>query len=173
MPIEFEILDYLQTIRTPFLDQFMVLITTLGNGGIFWILLTVLFLAIPKTRTLGLVMALSLILEALCCNLLLKPLVARVRPFDVNTMVSLLIAPPHDFSFPSGHTGASFAIVSALFFGKNPCWIPTCFLASLIAFSRLYLYVHYPSDILAAIILGIITGWLSYRLILHYSQKNL
>ena len=110
-------------------------------------------------------MAVSLLLEVLCCNVILKPLVARVRPFDVNTAVQLLIARPTDFSFPSGHTGASFAVVSALYFSKNRLWMPSLILAMLIAFSRLYLYVHYPSDVLAGALIGIMAGWFGYALI--------
>lgn len=109
-------------------------------------------------------MALSLILEALCCNIILKPLVARLRPFEMNTAVQLVIEKPLDFSFPSGHTGAAFAVVSALYFCKNRGWIPALVMAVLIAFSRLYLYVHYPTDVLAGALLGMTAGWIAYRL---------
>ncbi len=171
MPIEFQLLDALQTIHTPWLDPFMVFITTLGNGGFIWIILTGLFLLFPKTRCLGYAMALSLLLEALCCNVLLKPLVARIRPFDINMMIPLLIPTPHDFSFPSGHAGASFAVASALFFAKSRYWIPACILACLMAFSRLYLYVHYPSDVLAAIGIGFLTGWMAHRFLKKRCHK--
>ena len=99
-----------------------------------------------------------------CCNLVLKPLVARVRPCDINTAVQLLIARPDDFSFPSGHTGASFAAVSALCASGNRLWIPSLILAVLIAFSRLYLYVHYLTDILAGAVIGIMAGWIGTKL---------
>lgn len=100
----------------------------------------------------------ALILDVLLCNMMLKPLVARMRPFTVNTGVELLINAPEDFSFPSGHTTASFAAAFALLFSKNKLWIPSVVLAVLIAFSRLYLYVHYPTDILAGILLGFIAS---------------
>ena len=103
-------------------------------------------------------------LEVVCCNLVLKPLVARVRPCDINTAVQLLIARPDDFSFPSGHTGASFAAVSALCASGNRLWIPSLILAVLIAFSRLYLYVHYLTDILAGAVIGIMAGWIGTKL---------
>ena len=93
-------------------------------------------------------------------NMILKPLVARLRPFTVNTAVELLIPPPADFSFPSGHTYASFASSTAIL--RNNRRIGSCalVLAILIAFSRLYLYVHYPTDVLFGILLGILAGWL-------------
>jgi undecaprenyl-diphosphatase len=100
----------------------------------------------------------ALALDVLLCNVMLKPLVGRMRPFTVNTGVELLINAPKDFSFPSGHTAASFAAAFALLFVKNKLWIPSMILASLIAFSRLYLYVHYPTDVLAGILLGLIVS---------------
>lgn len=100
----------------------------------------------------------ALALDVLLCNVMLKPLVGRMRPFTVNTGMELLINAPKDFSFPSGHTAASFAAAFALLFVKNKLWIPSMILASLIAFSRLYLYVHYPTDVLAGILLGLIVS---------------
>lgn len=93
-------------------------------------------------------------LEVVCCNLLLKPLTARVRPCDVSRGIALLVPRPEDYSFPSGHTGASFAAVSALLFSRNKLWLPC-----LIGFSRLYLYVHYPTDVLAGALLGLAAGF--------------
>lgn len=84
-------------------------------------------------------MMVSLGLEVLCCNVLLKPFVARSRPCDVNPAVELLIPRPEGFSFPSGHTDASFAAASALFFGENKLGVPALAVAALIGFSRLYL----------------------------------
>ena len=101
----------------------------------------------------------------------LKPLIARVRPCDVNTAVQLLVARPDDFSFPSGHTGASFAEVTALYAGGNRLWIPALLLAALISFSRLYLYVHYPTDVLAGILLGAAAGWLGSQGIACVGRK--
>lgn len=164
--MDFFILDFIQShLRCGFLDMAMPLITKLGDAGILWILSALLLLLFPKTRRTGAVMAASLALEALFCNLLLKPLVARIRPYDINTTVQLLIARPMDFSFPSGHAGASFAAASALFYSKDRLWIPAVILASLIGFSRLYLYVHYPTDVLAGIVIGILFGWLGSMLV--------
>jgi undecaprenyl-diphosphatase len=103
--------------------------------------------------------------------MILKPLVARIRPCDVNTAVQLLIARPTDYSFPSGHTAASFAATFALYFSRKKLWIPAIGLAVLISFSRLYLYVHYPTDILAGVMIGIIMGFLGFRAAVFF--KNL
>jgi undecaprenyl-diphosphatase len=111
----------------------------------------------------GVAMLCALVLDLFVCNIVLKPLVARIRPFDVNTAVQLLIARPTDYSFPSGHTTAAFAATSALYFSRRRLWIPALALAALIAFSRLYLYVHYPTDILAGIVVGIGVGYLGWR----------
>lgn len=136
----------------------MLLISKLGNGGIIWLVLSGLLCVFPKYRKAGVTMLTALALDVLLCNVMLKPLVGRMRPFTVNTGMELLINAPKDFSFPSGHTAASFAAAFALLFVKNKLWIPSMILASLIAFSRLYLYVHYPTDVLAGILLGLIVG---------------
>ncbi|MBU5480632.1 phosphatase PAP2 family protein [Blautia sp. MSJ-19] len=172
MNIELKILDWFQTLHTPVLDKFMVFVTSLGNAGILWIVLTVLFLTIPKMRKTGAVMAAALIIDALLCNVVLKNLVARTRPYDVNTGVQLLVSKLHDYSFPSGHTAASFASVAALYFaGEKKLWKPTLVLACLIAISRLYLYVHYPTDILGGVLLGLVAGYLGYKLVRLLENK--
>lgn len=159
LDVEFSILDFIQNqFRTTFGDFVMPLISKLGNGGIIWLVLSGLLCVFPKYRKAGVTMLTALALDVLLCNVMLKPLVGRMRPFTVNTGVELLINAPKDFSFPSGHTAASFAAAFALLFVKNKLWIPSMILASLIAFSRLYLYVHYPTDVLAGILLGLIVS---------------
>lgn len=165
LSMESSILDWIQTnLRTPVLDLLMPAITALGNGGLIWIVLAAGLLLMPGHRKAGAAVLVGLALEVVCCNLVLKPLVARVRPCDINTAVQLLIARPDDFSFPSGHTGASFAAVSALCASGNRLWIPSLILAVLIAFSRLYLYVHYPTDVLAGAVIGVMAGWIGTKL---------
>lgn len=156
MTWEFSVLDFIQgNLRSGFGDLLMLLITRLGDGGMIWIILALALLINPKTRKTGAALAAALALEALCSNLILKPLVARIRPCDINPAVQLLIPRPDDFSFPSGHTGFSFAGAAVLFFHKSRLRIPALILAGLIGFSRLYLYVHYPTDVLAGAGLGI------------------
>ena len=159
MGFELGILDGIQHLRNPVMDSVMVFITHLGDGGAVWIALALVLLLIPKTRRCGAVLAASLMLEVVCCNLLLKPLTARVRPCDVSRGIALLVPRPEDYSFPSGHTGAFFAAVSALLFSRNKLWLPCLVLACLIGFSRLYLYVHYPTDVLAGALLGLAAGF--------------
>lgn len=163
MGIEIQILDWMQNIRTPFGDIIVPLISGLGNAGIIWIALTLVLLIISKTRRSGLIMALALIADLILCNGILKNLVARTRPYDVNTVVNLLIEKPVDYSFPSGHTAASFAAVTALYLaGEKKLWKPALVLSILIAFTRMYLYVHYPTDILGGIAVGIISGYIGF-----------
>lgn len=163
---DMQVLDYIQShLRSAFGDLFFPIVTHLGDMGIVWIAFDIFLLIYPRTRRLGVTVAMALVLELLCCDLILKPLVARPRPFEVNTAVQLLIDPPGGYSFPSGHTGSSFAVVSALFSSKSRMWIPAAVLAGLIAWSRLYLYVHYPTDVFFAIGLGILCGWLAMRIV--------
>ena len=164
--MELQILDVIQTIRTPILDRLMWFITSLGSAGRVWILLAVILLIRPKTRKSGAIILTALVVNLILCNGILKNLVGRTRPFDVNTSVSILINKPRDFSFPSGHTAVSFAVVAALFFsGEKKLWKISLVAAVLIAFSRLYLYVHYPTDILGGIVAGILAGYIGYRVV--------
>ena len=171
--MEIHILDMIQNLRTPIGDVVVPLITRLGDAGIIWIILTVLLLIIPKTRKTGVIMMAALLVDVLLCNVFIKNLVARTRPFDVNTAVQLLVAKPQDYSFPSGHTAASFASVTALYLaGEKKLWKIALVLAVLIAFSRLYLYVHYPTDVLGGIITGAIAGYIGYKLTFIVQSKH-
>lgn len=173
MGIEFKILDLLQNIRTPVGDTVMCFITRLGDAGMVWILLAVILLVIPKTRKYGLVLMTALCVDIVLCNGILKNLFARIRPCDINTQVQLLIARPDDFSFPSGHTAASFTAVAALYFsGEKKLWKLALMLACLIAFSRLYLYVHYPTDILGGILVGIAAGYIGYIAVSRWMERK-
>jgi len=157
--------------RNGFLDMLMPIITKLGSGGMIWIALAIVLLITRRYRWAGAAMLFALALDVVVSNIILKPLVARIRPCDVNTAVQLLIARPTDYSFPSGHTAASFAATFALYFSRKKLWIPAIGLAVLISFSRLYLYVHYPTDILAGVMIGIIMGFLGFRAAVFF--KNL
>lgn len=166
MGIEFQILDALQKIHTPILDKFMAVITSLGNAGIIWIILAAVLLIYPKTRKTGIIVAAALIVDLILCNVILKNLIARTRPYDINTAVQIIITKPHDYSFPSGHTAASFASVAALYLaGAKKGWKIAGVLAVLIAFSRLYFYVHFPTDVLGGIVFGILSGVIGYKIV--------
>lgn len=171
--MEIHILDLIQNLRTPLGDIIVPFITRLGDAGILWIILTVILLLIPKTRKTGIILTAALLVDLVLCNLLLKNLVARTRPFDVNTAVQLLVAKPKDYSFPSGHTAASFASVTALYLaGEKKMWKAAFVLAVLIALSRLYLYVHYPTDIIGGVIFGSLSGYMGYRIVEWMRKKK-
>ena len=158
--MEIEILNLIQHLRTPFLDEAMRFVTSLGNFSIAWVMLALVLILIPKTRKIGLVVMVAVILDSILCNVILKNIFVRPRPCDVNTAINLLIPRPSGYSFPSGHTSASFAAVAALYFsGERKIWKAALALAILIAFSRMYLYVHYPTDVLGGIICGCVSWW--------------
>ena len=165
------ILDWIAAnLWCPFLDAVMPVITLLGDAGIFWIAIAVVLLFSPKTRKIGLGMGAALVIGLLLCNVTLKPLIGRIRPYDYQlehfgVTIKLLIEAQHDFSFPSGHTIASFEAATVLLIHSKKAGIPAMILACLIAFSRLYLYVHYPTDVIASIILGIGIGILGNWLV--------
>lgn len=171
------ILDWIRDSLThPILDAAMPLVTTLGNGGIIWILLALILLLIPKHRAAGIRMAVALLMGLLVCNLGMKPLFARIRPFDFQweycgRVIDLLIAAPQDYSFPSGHTIASFEAATVLLLYRRKWGIPALILSVLIAFSRLYLYVHYPTDVICSVILGVLIGILACKLVDLISRK--
>ena len=114
------ILDFIRAHMTsPLGDEIMPIITMLGDNGIIWIVMAAVMLLFKRTRKLGAAMAIALMIDVVCCNFIIKPLVARIRPFDVNTAIKLIISAPDDYSFPSGHTAAAFAAFGALFFGRK------------------------------------------------------
>ena len=155
------ILDWIRAnLQCGFLDAVMPVITLLGDAGIFWIAVAVLMLCFHKTRRTGCAMGFALLMGLLICNIIMKPAFARIRPYDYQLehfgiTIPLLVERQHDFSFPSGHTIASFEAATAILLGNKKLGIPAMILAVLIAFSRLYLYVHYVTDVLTSVVLGV------------------
>ena len=179
--MEFEILHALQGIRSELLDSIMLAITTLGDAGILWIA-TGLLLLIPAVgkesaehvklrRKMGICILLSLTLNFICGNLIIKNIVRRARPYQIDTSVIPLIY-PSEYSFPSGHTSASFAAACAIFLNHKKSGIAAFAMAALIAFTRLYLFVHYPTDILGGMVLGIISAIVVNILYKKYMSKR-
>ncbi|MGN0562375.1 MAG: phosphatase PAP2 family protein [Candidatus Fimenecus sp.] len=167
----------------PFLDVVMPVITVLGEGGWFWIVVAVLFLFMKKYRKSGVTMAFALIVMLIVNDLILKNVFARVRPFNfaefadlyasfpvgANGKPELLTSLPSSYSFPSGHTSCSFAAATAILLNKK--WkpgVPALILAVLIGFSRNYLMVHYPTDVLFGALFGVLYAVLAYFLIAKY-----
>lgn len=171
------ILDWIQAnLQSGFMDAIWPIITIFGDAGIFWMAWATLLLFIPKYRRTGLGMWFALALGLLICNITLKPLVGRIRPYDFqikelgktwNDILAggeLLVELPHDFSFPSGHTIASFEAATVLLINSPAMGIPAMILAVLIAFSRMYLYVHYPTDVIFSIFAGILFAFIGNML---------
>lgn len=160
---ELGVLDWIaQHCHTAWLDVIVPAITHLGDSGMIWIVLGLfLLLFCRKERGTGFQVLLALLLSLLLCNLMLKNAVGRIRPFELNPAVELLIVPPGDPSFPSGHTSASFAAAVVLVLNRWKGRWAALVLAVLIAFSRLYLYVHFPTDVLGGMLVGTICALLS------------
>ena len=183
------ILNWIQAhLQSTFLDFIMPYITILGDAGIFWIACAVILMFIPEHRKAGFSMGIALIFGVVVCNMILKPLVGRIRPYNYNLEVlklqwqdflvhgKLLVETPHDFSFPSGHTIASFEASVALYKNNKRLGIPALILASLISFSRMYLYVHYPTDVIASVILGtvfaLIANWIVHTVAAKLANRQ-
>lgn len=158
--LELGILDWIQAnLRCGALDVLMPALSWTCNHGEIWIVLAAVLLAVKRYRRQGLAVGCALVTDLVLCNLILKPLVGRVRPFVIHP-VELLVPPPTDASFPSGHTAASFAAVFALKASGSPLWKPALAVAVAMAFSRLYLYVHWPSDVLFGALVGAAAGFI-------------
>jgi undecaprenyl-diphosphatase len=178
------ILEWIQeNVANGFLDFLMPIITIFGDAGIFWIACAAVMLIFPKTRKTGLAMGVALVMGLLVCNICLKPLVARMRPlvYEVDILGKsaaellhsgqLLVGKPSDFSFPSGHTIASFEAAGVLMLNNKKLGIPALVLAILIAFSRMYLFVHYPTDVLVSVVLGTLFAILANYLVKKGADK--
>lgn len=151
------------TLTCGFLDTIMPAVSFLGNKGLFWLLLSVICILLGgEKRKWGILILASLALTALFANILMKPSVARIRPYEALQM-SILIPPPHDYSFPSGHTAAAFAAAVAGLLQNKKLGIGLLLFALLMAFSRLYLAVHYPSDVLAGALIGTFSSFIVYQ----------
>lgn len=150
-------------LRSPALDSFMIAFTRLGNGGLLFIIAGIGLLCFPRTRRAGAAALTALLLGALCTNMVLKNLVARPRPWlDVAGLIPL-IGEGDPNSFPSGHTTAAFAFAGALLHTLPVGWGKALALgaAILMGLSRLYVGVHYPTDVLAGVLVGLLAGWLA------------
>lgn len=153
---DFSVLDFIQqNMRCGALDVVFTIITYLGSGGILWIAAAVCMLFTKKYRRCGIAVLVCLLLGLFFGNLILKHIVARARPCWLKPISGMLVAVPTDFSFPSGHTLSSFIVAIVIFRHSWRLGIPAMVVAALIAFSRLYVYVHFPTDLLGAMILAV------------------
>ena len=165
MNLDWSILHWIQnTLSCPFLDALMPRLTALGDGGMIWLLAAGGLICTKKYRRHGFLLLGGLAAGVLAGNVFLKNLFARPRPCWLDQSVRLLIAPPTDYSFPSGHTLSSVIGATILTKAGRRFGCAAVPLAVFVVFSRLYLYVHFPSDILGAAVLGVGIGVLTVRL---------
>lgn len=160
-----------ETLHTPFLDRVMPVITAICDHGEIWIISCLLLLCFRRTRRYGVMMGIALFLSLVCTNLLLKNIVARARPFTHLPELTLLISPPDDWSFPSGHSSISFAGAFVVWFWNKRWGAAALVLALLIVLSRLYLSVHYPTDLLAGVAIGTMCAFSARWLMTRYGSK--
>lgn len=156
---DFSVLDAIQnSLRCGFLDGFTVFLSYLTTSGIIWIVLGIVLIIFKKTRAAGIMVLGALAIGFLTGDVLLKHIISRPRPFVVNSGFNLLISPPSGSSFPSTHSTLAAAVTTVLLAKKKSIGFAALALTVCIAFSRLYLYVHFPTDVLCGLLLGVITG---------------
>lgn len=173
MNLDGNILLWIQEyMRNAFLTPVFIIITNMGNSGAVWLAVSVIMLFFRKTRKAGILSLAALLASFIIDNVILKNLIARTRPYEVIPKLRILISKQGDYSFPSGHTGSSFASAVILYktlpkkFG-----IPALTLAGLMGFSRLYLGVHYPSDVLGGAIIGSLIAIILWKLFEGYGRR--
>lgn len=163
--MELDFLHALQNLRSEWLDTIVLHLTDLGDGGFIWIVTSILMTVLPalgketresrkKRGKTGVCMIISLIITVVIVNIVLKHSVQRLRPFQVDRSIVPLIT-PSDYSFPSGHTASSFAASTSILLQYRKWGIAAIVLAGVIAFTRLYLFVHFPTDVLVGMLIGI------------------
>lgn len=166
--MEADILLWIQEyLRFPALDSLMKAITHLGDIGIFWIVMAILLILYPERRRAGFSVMIGMLLSLLINNLFIKNVVRRVRPYEVINGLESLIGKMGEFSFPSGHTATSFvaATIIACMLPQKRYGIAAIILAAMIGFSRIYIGVHYPTDVLfgaaSGALIGMLVVWFS------------
>ena len=168
-----KIYRFQHNLNSELFNKIMIFFTILGDNGMIWIAVALILFLNRKYRKIGLFSIVSLIICALAVNVILKPLIHRPRPFSELADITLLIKAPKDYSFPSGHTAASFVMVYIFFRHIKKYFIPVLITGILIAFSRMYLTVHFPSDILVGLIIGLLSGYAGEKVADGFYRKNI
>ena len=173
--LDVNILYYVQdNMRSEILNEVVKVFTSLGNYGLIWILFTLALLIYSDTRKVGMMCAVALIIDLILCNGILKNVIARTRPYDAFENIRCIISPQPDYSFPSGHTASSFAAVVPAIVNKNTrrIGVVALIIAILMAVSRIYVCVHYPSDVVGGLIIGMLCGAVSCKIFKKYMQNK-
>ena len=166
--IDHEILIFIQeNLRFDWLTEPTIFVSHLGDHGKIWIILCLILLLFKRTRKAGMCGLIALLINLLITNVTLKPLVARIRPYEQFNDLMLLLEKQKDFSFPSGHTSSSFAAAWVIFqmHRKNTLGIAAMFLAIWIGWSRLYVAVHFPTDVIVGALIGMFSAWAAGKII--------
>lgn len=164
--MDFKILYAIQNIRTPFTDNLWLFITNLaGANGELWLILGCILILIKRTRKCGITLLISYVFVYFFGNLILKDLIARPRPCHIDETIRLLVSRPSSFSCPSTHSGWAFAACTSVFMHNKKAGLAVLILSAMVAFSRMYLFVHFPSDVLFGAILGVISGFAAAKIV--------
>ena len=175
---DLSVFEWIQSIQCGFLNTVMVFITTLGNAGAIFIVLALVLLCTKKYRKAGLAVAVALIVMLICNDLFLKEFFARPRPFNLlatdpekyafwgeGYVYPELIGKPSSYSFPSGHTSSAFAAAIALLCHNRKLGIPVTIFAAIMGFSRIYVEVHYCTDVIAGVVSGTICALIAVLIV--------
>lgn len=147
-----------ENVHSAFLTMFFRIVTLLGEGGIFWIAVAVILLFFKKTRRSVICIGASLLIGVIVGNGIIKNVVARPRPYDAIAGIESVVSHLSDYSFPSGHSLCCFEAATALAMNRTKWAIPAYVGAVLVAVSRLFLFVHYPTDVICGALLGVLFG---------------
>ncbi len=178
LSFDLSIFEWIQSIQNDFLDALMVGITTLGNAGAIFIVLGLGLFITKKYRKAGFAVIVALLVMLICNDLFLKEFFARPRPFNLFEtdpqkyaqwgsvyIYPELVHKPSSFSFPSGHTSSAFAAAIALLWHNRRLGIPVTIFAALMGFSRIYVEVHYCTDVIAGIVSGAICALIAVLIV--------
>lgn len=171
MTWEFQFLHFMKDLHSPISDTIFSMITKLGDKGIVCIVLALCLILLIKDKRMGLTVCMAVLLEFLVCNILLKNIIARDRPFWTDETLLPIITAPKDFSFPSGHSSVWAAVAASIFYWNKKWGIAAIVTGLLVAFSRLYLTVHFPTDVCCGIIIGVLAAIISAKIVEQINKK--
>jgi undecaprenyl-diphosphatase len=159
-------------LQNDFLNVIMPLITRLGDAGFVWIIISIILMCTKRYRKVGIISLVAIFISTILTEGVIKHLVERVRPIIAYPIDNPLIKLPTSFSFPSGHTASSIAVAYVLSTYIKRYKFYFISLAVLIAFSRIYLYVHYFSDVLGGVVVGLISGIIAVYIVRKINEKK-